>query len=748
MPYKNFILIISTALIICCKPDSYEEPFVSLEDYHITDGFELQVVASEPFLEAPVAMDFDHNGRMWVVEMKGYMQNLEGSNQDMPNGTISILEDLDNDGITDHSKVFIDHLVLPRAIAHVYGGLLYAEPPNLWFVDIKNDKPLNKVLVDSLYSDGGNVEHQPNGLMMNIDNWIYNAKSNFRYQRKHGKWIKEPTSFRGQWGISKDNFGRLYYNNNSTQLIGDYVLPNTVIKNKFFNPNASINNKLTQNQSVYPLHPTSVNRGYSKGVLDKDSLLLNVTSSCGPLIYRGNQYPKSYLQNAFVCAPEANIVKRNILSFSGDKITAKQAWDNKEFIASTDEGFRPVNLFNGPDGNMYIVDMHRGIIQDKAYLSPYLKNHLAKKKLDTIIGMGRILSVVKENSKRNETPNIEGMAISELVDLLKNSNGWLRDKAQQLLIYKGEDSAIQQLKTLVLNTNNSLAQVHALHTLNGLNALSFNFLEKTVFSDSKNSTIAHALVLLEQFASKDHIVPMLNISEQLRLKKDKEINLYLGLSLGEWVKISDELFFPFLNKLSKDHQDNSIFQESILSSLRDSEEPFITYLKSKEEYDTSLILTKLLNSTITKKSLNTKNHIFVSTSVNTDARTAGYNIFRNLCAACHGVDGNGIENVAPPLHGSEYVEGAVDRLALIILHGLEGPVHVNGKLYELDSYMPGLANNLEYTDEDIANLISYMHNAFPNKSKSITAERIKILRDKKPSKGKLFTEEELLKIKY
>ena len=144
---KSPLLVLLVLLLFfanACKQENYNEPIVSLENYHIKEGFKLEVVASEPFIEAPVTMDFDNQGRMWVVEMRGYMQNLEGTGDNMPNGRITILQDLDNDGITDHSKVFLDSLVLPRAIAHVYGGLLYAEPPNLWFVDIEDDKPTKR----------------------------------------------------------------------------------------------------------------------------------------------------------------------------------------------------------------------------------------------------------------------------------------------------------------------------------------------------------------------------------------------------------------------------------------------------------------------------------------------------------------------------------------------------------------------------------------------------------------------------
>src|SRR5690606_24532811 len=128
------------------------------------DGVQLQLAAAEPLIEAPVTMDFDDKGRLWVVEMRGYMPNLNGDGEDVPNGRISSLEDSDGDGEADHVKPFLDNLVLPRAIAHVYGGLLYAVPPNLWFVEIDNDKPGKRTLVDSLYSVGGNVEQQPNGL--------------------------------------------------------------------------------------------------------------------------------------------------------------------------------------------------------------------------------------------------------------------------------------------------------------------------------------------------------------------------------------------------------------------------------------------------------------------------------------------------------------------------------------------------------------------------------------------------------
>jgi hypothetical protein len=259
----------------------------------IEDGFEVKLVAAEPLVSAPVAMQFDDRARMWVVEMVGYMPDTIGTGEDIRNGNIVILDDKNKDGVYDDRKVVIDSLVLPRAICLIENGILVAEPTNLWFYELKNDQVVKKTLVDPKYTEGGNVEHQPNGLLRAMDNWIYNAKSDKRYRRVGGKWVIEHTHFRGQWGICQDNYGRLYYNNNSQNLLGDYFPAGLGAWNKNQRSVAGYNEKSVANNKVYPLHPTpGVNRGYMKNVLD-DSLRLNdFTAAAGPVVYRGEQFGK------------------------------------------------------------------------------------------------------------------------------------------------------------------------------------------------------------------------------------------------------------------------------------------------------------------------------------------------------------------------------------------------------------------------------------------------------------------------
>ena len=730
------ICILFLTMLAGCQ-ENFEEPTVSLDAYRIEEGFDLKVLASEPLLKAPVAMDFDHKGRIWVAEMTEFMSDIEGKREDEPTGSIKILEDLDKDGVMDHSKIFLDSLVLPRALSFAYGGLLYAEPPFLWFVEIDDDKPKNRVLVDSLYAAEGNPEHQPNGLMMNIDNWIYNAKSHYRYQRKNGKWIKEATSFRGQWGISHDDFGRLYYNDNSRQLNGDYMLPNRLVRNKNHIPKSGVSEMLTKDQRVYPLHAALVNRGYAEGVLDKDSLLVHVTAACGPLVYRGGAFPDTYDQNAFVCVPEANLIKRNRLTFKGDSILATQAWEGKEFLASFDEGFRPVNLSNGPDGGLYIVDMHRGVIGHHAYLSPYLKKKAKEMKLDTIINYGRILKVTKKDTKTIEIPDWKTRSGPELVDLLTNSNGWIRDRAQHYLVYKQQKEVIPLLKKLVVDTATPIAQIHALHTLNGLESLSFDLL-KDVAQKSGEEVAAHAMVLSEQFASIAQAMEMKELMQELIERNEITLDLYMASSLGVWLATSEETFKDLLYVLADKYTGNPIFMEAFLSGMGMVSNEILVHLNEQQTALSGGIL-----KVIEQRAMQKVNPIYSSHALAEDTRTKGAKLFRQICASCHGMGGEGIQGMAPPLVNSEHID-KVRNLALIILHGLKGPIHVNGQLYEFNHAMPGLVNNKTLNDEDISDIISYVSNAFSDNPKGLKQEMIKELRSDIPKKASEYTEEELL----
>ena len=173
------------------SPVISESPSLSAKEsmklMHIENGFVVELVAEEPLVSAPVAMNFDKQGRLWVVEMENYMPDTLGTGENNPTGKIVILSDKNGDGLMDERRVFLDSLVLPRAICLIENGILVAESPRLWFYEIKNDHPVKRILVDSAYAIGGNVEHQPNSLFRAMDNWIYSGESDKRYIKKGEK---------------------------------------------------------------------------------------------------------------------------------------------------------------------------------------------------------------------------------------------------------------------------------------------------------------------------------------------------------------------------------------------------------------------------------------------------------------------------------------------------------------------------------------------------------------------------------
>ncbi|MGN7820700.1 DUF7133 domain-containing protein [Chitinophaga sp. 22536] len=704
----------------------------------VDKGLEVQLVAAEPMVVAPVSAVFDDRGRMWVVEMMGFMPDTSGTGEDKPDGKIVILEDTTGDGVMDKRTVFLDSLVLPRAVCLVENGVLVATPPQLWFIENNNDKPGKKVLVDSMYAAGGNVEHQPNGLLRGLDNWIYNAKSDRRYRKVGDKWLKEATTFRGQWGITQDDKGRLFYNNNSENLLGDYFPAGLGGKNPHQQNAAGYDQKIVKDNHVYPAHPTpGVNRGYMKGILDDSLRLVEFTAACGPVIYRGHLLPADYAGNAFVAEPSANLIKRNILKDSGYIVTGKQAYQGKEFLASTDERFRPTGLYNGPDGALYITDMYRGILQHKTYITTYLKNEIKMRELTQPLSCGRIYRIVPAGQRPKKTV----VQQDQLLQLLNDPNGALRDKAQQYIIDHRLTALVPELRTALSNTATPLMQVHALWTLEGLHQL----------------TYADLAVILEQGSDDYKVQALAALPSVLDSKTAKA-------AAGKLDSLADKPFFaPYVayllpalgktdkaaagrleEKLMKAYARDRYIAAALVNNAVNREAALLKQLVAFNP-DTALALNKQLNNVL-------KNMDNAASAKKMDALAEkyprGYKIFNTVCQTCHGKNGNGIASMAPPLNESNWVNGDKNKFAAIVLYGLTGPVEVHGKLYkapEINGDMPGIGGSDEFNDSDIAELLTFLRSAWNNKAGKVSVDDIKAVRKQFNGRQKPFTAAELTK---
>lgn len=718
------------------------DPNEAIKKMHIADGFAVKLVAAEPLITAPVAMTFDDKGRIWVVTMQDYMPDTVGTGEDVPGGKVVILSDKNGDGVMDDSKVFLDSLVLPRAISLVDKGILVAEPPKLWYYEIKDDKPVNKTLVDSAYAEGGNVEHQPNGLLRAMDNWIYNAKSAKRYRKMGDKWVVERTHFRGQWGITQDDYGRLYYNTNSENLLGDYFMPGLGAWNENQKSVAGFVKTIVGDLRVYPVRPTpGVNRGYMPGILDDSLRLVNFTAACGPLYYNGGLFDAAYNGNVFVAEPSANLIARDVLQYTGYTTTGKEAYEGKEFIASEDERFRPVNLFNGPDGAMYIVDMYRGIIQHKTYLTPYLKHEIKDRALSKPLNCGRIYKVVPAGKTASNIV-FDNAAPLHLVELLQDPNGWVRAKAQQLLVDAKDKQVVPALQNLLKDSGKVIPLTHALWTMEGLQVLQPADV-LPLLTQTNWPVRMQALAVLPSVLKHDNYKQFMPVLNSMLANGDTLAAPYIAY-LAHYIQAFDAAqAHTILTTLARMYANKPIVADAIISNLYKKEDAFAKEALAINS-DTSLVLNKRL-----KKVLDDIAKAKAGSNLKALAKLypKGAQIFQSVCQACHGADGNGIAALAPPLNGSNWVQGDKRKLISIVLYGLTGPLKVAGKDYKLNGDMPGIGANKEFSDEDIAEVLSFIRGAWNNKADKVTPNDIGNIRKLNANRQKTFTMGELDQLK-
>jgi mono/diheme cytochrome c family protein/glucose/arabinose dehydrogenase len=718
-------------------------PAEALKHFILENNFNIQLVASEPTVSAPVAMNFDTKGRLWVVEMNAYMPDTSGNGEEEPIGKVVILEDTNHDGIMDTRKVFMDSLVMPRAICLFNDGILVAEPPKLWFAENDHDKAGKKYLVDSTYAAGGNVEHQPNGLLRGLDNWIYNAKSDWRYRRVgKNKWLKDRTHFRGQWGISQDELGRLYYNTNSENLIGDYFSPGLGGANPHQQRVEGYDENIVPDNRVYPAHATpGVNRGYMKGVLDDSLRLVDFTAACGPLLFNSYAYGKDYYDNAFVAEPSANLIKRNILSYAIDSTHGREAYKNKEFLASTDERFRPVNLYAGPDGAMYVVDMYRGIIQHKTYLTPYLAGEVMKRGLEQPLNCGRIYKIVPDGI--NLPVPVFNRNADSLLSYLSSPNQWLRQTAHDLIVDEQLTSLVPALKKMLRSDTLQTGRINALWVLEGLNALHNNDLLATWQNSAvmlKQQILTAAIAIMKNKQDADFWINKYPGMMNENIAGLAPYLAYLGASALQYSRAANDI----LIKTAVKYKGNNYVADAVISGLHDKE---ILFLKRYTETvkDTSNAFIHRLKTVIENAD---KQKLAAIANKNMDKNLlAGKQLFKVNCQVCHGDDGNGIKGLGAPLNESNWVQGDKAKLLSVVLYGLTGPIKVGDKTYQppdVAGAMPGMNTNDKLTNQDVAYIVSYIRKAWNNKAGVITEEDVKTVRQKYKGRQESFTMKELL----
>lgn len=470
--------IIALGLILFFNTACQEEVNAP-EGFELNPLFQMELVASEPLVFDPVDMKFDAQGNAFVLEMPGYPLRDEQSR-------LIVLEDLDNDGVFDKRHLFADSLFVASSIMPYKGGILVASPPELLF--LKDTNQDHKADVREVLMEGfevGNLQHNYNGLTFGLDNWIYMANGgnngaphfkgkpeealplrgeDFRIKLETGK-LERVGESSGGFELAFDEWGHMFQTHN-LEHVSQLIFPGYYMQGIPTSPSHSLHNVSNHEENglsrIYTIgeQETRVNHPEQSGYF---------SGACGITFYGGNDFPEGYNNNLFVNDVVLNLVHLDVLSENGAAYKSSRMREKVEFLASTDRSFRPVNMVTSPDAALYLMDMHRSVIEHPEWIPDEIEE-----KLDLAAGKdkGRIYKITKKGQAYSAPYTFEKGNWQQAVESLGHPNQWVRMTAQRLLVEGNMEESVPKLKDLCANSQNALARLHAMWTLDGLAALS------------------------------------------------------------------------------------------------------------------------------------------------------------------------------------------------------------------------------------------------------------------------------------
>ncbi|MBC8326032.1 MAG: c-type cytochrome [Verrucomicrobia subdivision 3 bacterium] len=502
-------------------------PFTAAKDargtFTVKEGFELQLAAAEPLVVDPVAMCFDEFGRLFVVEMIGYSER-----QNEKLGRVRRLVDTNGDGRFDQSTIFAKGLAWPTALFCSNGGVYVGVTPDLFFFkDTDGDgvSDTQKKIFTGFGKARLNVQGIFNSLRWGLDNRIHGATAHNGGDITQPGTDGKPVSLRGrdfsfdprtrefraesstaQHGMSFDDFGRKFVCSNSSH-IQAIIYPSRYAG---LNPHYALPSQRVSVASdgaaapVFRLSPDEpwrivrtrwrVAKAVRGPVEGGGRVSGYFTAATGITIYRGDALGAGFVGNAFIADAGSNLIHRKLLHYDNHvQPVAERPKDEqkREFIASTDNWFRPVQFANAPDGCLYIADMYRETIEHPWSIPLSIKKHLDLNSGNT---RGRIWRIAPKNFKPRQRKMPGNMTTAELAATFNQFNGWHRDTAARLIYERQDKSIVPTLEKMQLNANTPEARIHALWALQGLDALKPVHVLRALVASPR-----HGLIVAEDF---------------------------------------------------------------------------------------------------------------------------------------------------------------------------------------------------------------------------------------------------------
>ena len=573
-------------------PLPVKTPQQALKTIATRPGFHLQLVAAEPLVRDPIAMAFDENSQLFVVEFPEYNHKHAGWKISRT-GTVRLLVDSDGDGLFDRSTIYVDQLNSPTAVACYDGGILVAAAPDLIYCkDTDGDgradvrKTLFSGFAVSENRGGGarlnsirwSLDHQfhlctsfSGGLVRSLENPqqepVEVRNRGFQFDPRNS--LMTVTSGAGQHGLAFDDWGGMYTCRNSDpfkQVMYEsrYITRSPYLVAEPAEVNIAAAGKFTKLRRRSPLEPWRVLRtrlrvdGKYRGSAEGGTAGGFFTAATGIVVYRGDAWPERYRGNLFVGEVSNNLVHRATLEGDGLQKIARRGNPEAEFLAASDNWFRPVELLNGPDGNLYVADMHRELIETALALPPEIVKHL---KPGSGVNNGRIYRIVHNTGKPKPLPKLGGRSTVQLVGLLDHPNGWHRDTAARLLYERNDPQAVEPLRKLAQQGRTPQGRLLALYSLRGQKSLTDEDC-LVALGDPRGEVRGHAIRLAEPFLEDSPVLQAKLLA--MASDQDGQVRYQLAFTLGE---IAVAARRPALQALAiRDGQDPWI-RMALLSSL-------------------------------------------------------------------------------------------------------------------------------------------------------------------------------------
>ncbi|MDG1890897.1 MAG: c-type cytochrome [Verrucomicrobiota bacterium] len=475
-----------------------------MDSFDIRDGFAMDLVAGEPLVVDPVAMDFDAHGRAFVVEMVGYSEH-----RPERLGRIRLLEDRNDDGVFDSSQIYAQGLAWPTAVTCYDGGVFVgATPEILYFKDTDGDDvaDLRRLVFTGFAADSApyrvdqlNMQAMLNSFHWGPDNRIHGAtgpaggrvfspmRPDLSPVNLRGRDFSfDPKTFEiraesggAQNGLSFDHAWRKFVCSNSDHI--QYVVYDQEFagRNQFMSPRSARISIAEDGPAapvfrISPDEPWRVIRtrwrvaGAVRGPIEGGGTPSGYfTGATGVTLYTGDAWGKPFLGNAFIADCGSNLIHRKEIRVHGAVLSAQRPLEEQgiEFVRSSDNWFRPVQFTNGPDGNLYVLDMYREIIEHPWSLPQGIKQFLD---LNRGNDRGRIYRLRRRASGASSRTLPGDVDAHGWVSMLGHSNGWHRRTASRLICQDGDLDLNHGLQAARVDRDNPFARMHAYQALLGL----------------------------------------------------------------------------------------------------------------------------------------------------------------------------------------------------------------------------------------------------------------------------------------